>query len=345
MRGSVKRILPAALVVALAVAIPLTAFSGKRPSVANTVYLTPLGPVKFAQKGTKVTGTLLKSSGLCPFLTGDDVFNGVMMDANLTGKLRLCRTGGDACEGSIWAFTVAVFNRKDKKISGSSFARGGSCEIPGLIAGKGVVFLHHKTIKPRRKKRKKAIARKAKKTAVAAKTKPGKKAPAEERLGEADLIGPLPEPGAYNPMMAGKKLTLNQKSTVKQSLYEGGAYLMKGRFIDARKIFQKTLKTDPDNAVAYNGIGVTYRMLNDFSNALKYYRKAVSADSTYPDPYYNIACVYSLLKKKELALKYLKISVMQGFQEPDVADQDPDLNFLHGDPEYNNIIHRKFDTE
>ena len=342
MRGSVKRILPAALIVALAIAIPLTAFSGKRPSVANTVYLTPLGPVKFAQKGQKVTGTLLKSNGLCPFLTGDDVFNGVMMDANLTGKLRLCRTGGDACEGSIWAFTVAVFNEKDKKISGSSFARGGSCEIPGLIAGKGVVFLHHKTIKPHKKK---IAARKASKTAPATAGKPGKEPPPDERLGESDLIGPLPEPGAYNPLMAGKKLTLDEKSNVKELLYEGGAYLMKGRFIDARKIFEKTLKTDPDNAVAYNGIGVTYRMLNDFTKALKYYRKAISADSTYPDPYYNMACVYSLLKKKELALKYLKISVMQGFQEPDVADQDPDLNFLHSDPEYKNIIHKKFDTE
>jgi len=344
MRGSVKRILPVVIIVALAMTLPMNAFSGKRPSVSNSIYLTPLGPVKFKQKGKKVTGKLLKSSGLCPFLKGDDVFKGVMMDANLTGKLRLCRTGGNACEGSIWAFTVAVFNKKDKKISGSSFARGGSCEVPGLIAGKGVVFLHHKTIKPRRR-----IAKRSKtKKAVKPKGnigKPGKAAPPEERLGESDLVGPLPEPGAYNPMMASKKLTLNEKNNVKETLYEGGAYLMKGRFIEARKIFKKALKTDPDNAVAYNGIGVTYRMLNDYTNALKYYRKAVSADSTYPDPYYNIACVYSLLKKKQLALKYLKISVMQGFQEPNVADQDPDLNFLHGDSEYENIIHKRFDTE
>ncbi len=362
----------------------------------NAVYLTPYGALRVKQNGAKIKGTLLNSSGTCPFLSGDTIFEGVVDDSNITGKMQVCRAGADpSCAGSVWAFTVAVVDEGGKKISGSAFANSGPCQSPGLVGGKGIVFFRHKQIEAKKKKDKKEETKIAdnkplaadkgakeppkesakndkaeqKKEQTVAQNNDPKTAPKNEATkdktaedknknaavdGAADAktetkvvkeeekdkktdfeyIGNLPDPGAYNPLMASNKSKTTDDQKVKKLLKQGEAYMSKGHAVEARKFFEKAHELDPLNAPALGGIGVTYYLVQDFEKALSYYRKAVAADANYGDGYYNMACVYAVKGNKGLALKYLKISVAQGFKGIEVAKEDDDLRSLREEPEF-----------
>jgi hypothetical protein len=49
---------------------------------------------------------------------------------------------------------------------------------------------------------------------------------------------------------------------------------------------------------------------------------------------YNVACVFGNCGKKAEALGALRKAVEAGFSDPRWARQDPDLELLHGDPEF-----------
>jgi len=156
----------------------------------------------------------------------------------------------------------------------------------------------------------------------------------KDKKTDFEYIGNLPDPGAYNPLMASNKSKTTDDQKVKKLLKQGEAYMSKGHAVEARKFFEKAHELDPLNAPALGGIGVTYYLVQDFEKALSYYRKAVAADANYGDGYYNMACVYAVKGNKGLALKYLKISVAQGFKGIEVAKEDDDLRSLREEPEF-----------
>ncbi|HZI94221.1 MAG TPA: protein kinase [Patescibacteria group bacterium] len=56
---------------------------------------------------------------------------------------------------------------------------------------------------------------------------------------------------------------------------------------------------------------------------------------------YNAACTFCLLKKKPQALDALAKAWEAGFRDPDWARRDPDLNLLHGDPDFERLYPEK----
>jgi len=52
---------------------------------------------------------------------------------------------------------------------------------------------------------------------------------------------------------------------------------------------------------------------------------------------YNAACVFGLLKNKTEALATIRKSWEAGFKDSTWARRDPDLEILHGDPEFNRL--------
>jgi len=84
----------------------------------------------------------------------------------------------------------------------------------------------------------------------------------------------------------------------------GGLYTKVGRIADGLKMDRKLVRLEPDNATAH----------------------------------YNLACSLALCKKRPAALQSLRKAVSLGYDDVDWMLQDPDLEILKTDPEFQNLL-------
>lgn len=112
----------------------------------------------------------------------------------------------------------------------------------------------------------------------------------------------------------------------------------KGRIEEARRLYSKTLALDPGCVDALNNLGVIHLQRKAYSSARRYLEKAVHLDPDHVDPYYNLACVYASEGKIEPSLAYLKKAVSLDEEVKSWAGQDPDLEGLSGNPEFEAVV-------
>lgn len=84
----------------------------------------------------------------------------------------------------------------------------------------------------------------------------------------------------------------------------GGLYTKVGRVVDGLRMDRKLVKLEPENATAH----------------------------------YNLACSLALCKKRPDALKSLRKAVDLGYNDRDWMEQDPDLEILKSDPEFQTLL-------
>lgn len=84
----------------------------------------------------------------------------------------------------------------------------------------------------------------------------------------------------------------------------GGLYTKVGRIADGLKMDRKLVRLEPDNATAH----------------------------------YNLACSLALCKKRPAALQSLRKAVSLGYDDVDWMLQDPDLEILKADPEFQTLL-------
>ena len=84
----------------------------------------------------------------------------------------------------------------------------------------------------------------------------------------------------------------------------GGLYTKVGRIVDGLKMDRKLVRLEPDNATAH----------------------------------YNLACSLALCKKRPDALRSLRKAVSLGYDDLDWMQQDPDLEILKNDPEFQKLL-------
>jgi tetratricopeptide (TPR) repeat protein len=84
----------------------------------------------------------------------------------------------------------------------------------------------------------------------------------------------------------------------------GGLYTKVGRIADGLKMDRKLVRLEPDNATAH----------------------------------YNLACSLALCKKRPAALQSLRKAVSLGYDDVDWMLQDPDLEILKTDPEFQTLL-------
>ncbi|MEO8217153.1 MAG: protein kinase [Acidobacteriota bacterium] len=103
------------------------------------------------------------------------------------------------------------------------------------------------------------------------------------------------------------------------------------------EVFETHLRKVPEDARARVLLGGNYAALNRPEDAM---REANMAMTLRPDDaiiMYNVACLFSGLKKKPEAMRALRKAWEGGFTDPQWARQDPDLAFLHDDPDFNRL--------
>lgn len=84
----------------------------------------------------------------------------------------------------------------------------------------------------------------------------------------------------------------------------GGLYTKAGRIGDGLKMDRKLVRLEPENATAH----------------------------------YNLACSLALCKKRPDALRSLRTALSLGYDDVDWMEQDPDLEILKNDPEFQQLL-------
>ena len=93
--------------------------------------------------------------------------------------------------------------------------------------------------------------------------------------------------------------------------YAGNFYLVSGNFTQARRLFERAMKPNLNNAIAANGLGIIYYAKNEMDKAIEFLLLAKKSDPQFLEAIYNLAFLYQQIGKYQEARKewheYLKI--------------------------------------
>jgi serine/threonine protein kinase/Flp pilus assembly protein TadD len=115
------------------------------------------------------------------------------------------------------------------------------------------------------------------------------------------------------------------------------------RNIQLRRVaaLENHLKQVPEDARARILLAGDYAELNRVEDAMRETNLAMTLRANEASILYNAACTYCLLKKKPEALEALTKAWQAGFKDAVWARRDPDLAFIHGDPEFEKLYPEK----
>jgi hypothetical protein len=293
---------------------------------------TPLGVMRVSQVGAKVKGIVSWKCETCSFKRGDEIFKGVLVEDSISGQFRFCYKG-KGCPGDGWAPLVMLVAREGKLLSGAAhFNAKESCKIGGKGDGDGVVMRKLRPVTPKPKE------------PLQQKEQPvdgGIPVVSDPSIQKQPVVSTVDESGQS---MEAEVRPADARNYEKNQgdwrgrMEEAKSHMENGFFERARKKFIEASDLDPTRPEAFNGVGVTYYARGDYDEALNWYKKSLEVNPNFGDAYYNMACIYSLMKKKPLAFQYLHIAALNGFIEHQAMEQDPDLNNLRSDQEYQEIF-------
>ncbi len=89
---------------------------------------------------------------------------------------------------------------------------------------------------------------------------------------------------------------------VDQLFQQGNAAYKQGDFSEVESIFRQVIKIDPNNAVAYNNLGIALRQQGKLEEAIASYQKAIELDPNYADVYINLGLALSDQGKLDSAI-------------------------------------------
>jgi non-specific serine/threonine protein kinase len=115
------------------------------------------------------------------------------------------------------------------------------------------------------------------------------------------------------------------------------------RNIQLRRVaaLENHLKQVPEDARARILLAGDYAELNRVEDAMRETNLAMTLRANEASILYNAACNYCLLKRKPEALEALTKAWQAGFKDAVWARRDPDLAFIHGDPEFEKLYPEK----
>ncbi len=118
-------------------------------------------------------------------------------------------------------------------------------------------------------------------------------------------------------------------SWAKEDTWDQAQQLMRdGKHAEAEKLLEQTVKSEPDNAFAWYGLGLARHSLDDLDGAIEADRRAAEFPSVRPDALYNLACAYARLDRLEPASKALSEAIVAGFIDFDLMKTDPDIEII-----------------
>ena len=102
--------------------------------------------------------------------------------------------------------------------------------------------------------------------------------------------------------------------------------------------YEAILRRSPDYTEVVGLLGALYTRVGRIADGLKMDRKLVRLEPDNPTAHYNLACSLALCKKRPAALQSLRKAVSLGYDDVDWMLQDPDLETLKPDPEFQQLL-------
>jgi Flp pilus assembly protein TadD len=97
----------------------------------------------------------------------------------------------------------------------------------------------------------------------------------------------------------------------------------------------------PEDARARILLANDYAAIGRLEEAVRETNLAVTLRPNEATVLYNAACVFCSMNKKSEALDAIRKAWEAGFKDPEWARRDPDLELLHGDPEFERLYPEK----
>lgn len=122
-------------------------------------------------------------------------------------------------------------------------------------------------------------------------------------------------------------------------------YRSMGREEDAQAAARRALKRaeqhlelNPDDTRALNLGCAALVDRGDKERAMQWARRSLAIDGDNPDTLYNLACSYALMGEPDLALDCLERANLEGMSIAGWAENDSDLDSLHGEPRFKALM-------
>ena len=74
----------------------------------------------------------------------------------------------------------------------------------------------------------------------------------------------------------------------------GLAYFKQKNYVNAELSFHQAIKSNPNDAIAYNHMGIIKRLQGQFDSARQTYQKAIRIDNQYASAYLNLGILYDI---------------------------------------------------
>ena len=107
------------------------------------------------------------------------------------------------------------------------------------------------------------------------------------------------------------------------------------------QMFPRYLSKHPEDARAHIYFAISLVMAEKIDEAKREAAKALELNPSDTLMLYNAACFYSRLNEKKLATKALKDALTAGYENYESLKRDPDLENIHNEPEYIELLKGK----
>ena len=97
------------------------------------------------------------------------------------------------------------------------------------------------------------------------------------------------------------KITINVKQVFNLALQ----YQNQKNYNEAKKLYKKLIKTEPNLIEAQYNLGVIYEETKDYDEAIKYYKKTIYLNPLFIYSYNNLGLIYNKLGKYKVSIEYL----------------------------------------
>jgi tetratricopeptide (TPR) repeat protein len=94
----------------------------------------------------------------------------------------------------------------------------------------------------------------------------------------------------------------------------------------------------PDYTEVVGLLGGLYTRVGRIAEGLKMDRKLVRLEPDNATAHYNLACSLALCRRRPAALRSLRKAISLGYDDRDWMEQDPDLEILKNDPEFQDLL-------
>ena len=149
-------------------------------------------------------------------------------------------------------------------------------------------------------------------------------------------------PGTGTQTVAQEKVPKQDKNADVRALY---AQALKkhqaGDLREAKELYKKVIKMDPQNVQALNNLGVVYMKQKVYKWATIRLNDALKIKPDYADAHYNLACVYAKTNDTQNSIHRLKDAVKLNPDVKNWVKTDRDLDNVSALPEYQKLMEKQ----